>query len=280
MCVLISNLSRPYKVRRRIPLRWRRGWRPETGGRQAPPAPRRCPRGPELGLSRPSLSGGGGAADRTKGGTTAQELCLRAPPHRLAQTLGEGTPHLRLLSEPGLVGPQLKTRHPAGGAGPRPEADLPEVTGLCEDRPLPPARAGDPASHPNPCREAERATRASPLCTRCQALSLLGSNPHLQSGLTVLPPHRHRRTRPSANGRQPDNTTAVTARSHRIADGRGTPRPTGRGSALETQRPGPGLWERGDTPQAAVGSLTFPEKRLSSANNRHELDKMMLQILV
>ena len=177
-----------------------------------------------------------------------------------AHTRG-GHPALAAVVWARLGGPSTEDRHPAGGAGPRPEADLSEVTGVCEDRPLPPARAGDPASHPNPCREAERATRASPLCTRCQSLSLLGSDPHLQSGLTVLPPHCRRRTRPSANGCQPD-TTAVTARSRRIADARGTTRPTGRGSALETQRPGPGLWARGHAPQAAVGSLTFPERRL------------------
>ena len=46
---------------------------------------------------------------------------------------------------------------------------------------------------------------------------------------------------------------------------------------LETRRPGPGLWEQGHTPHAAVRSLTFSEKRLSSADNRHELDKMILQ---
>lgn len=263
-------------------MRQRRGWRPETwsglatGGLPQPHgnALRALSWEPQSQQTQPVPLRQDERRHRHPGAVSA-----RASSPIGAETRG-GHPALAAVvwARPG--GPSMEDRHPAGGAGPRPEADLPEVTGLCEDRPLPPARAGDPASHPNPCREAERATRASPLCTRCQPLSLLGSDPHLQSALTVLPPHRRRRTRPSANGCQPDNTTAVTARSRRIADGRGTPRPTGQGSALETQRPGPGLWERGHVPQAAVGSLTFLEKRLSSANDRYELDKMMLHTLV
>lgn len=49
-------------------------------------------------------------------------------------------------AQPG--GPSIEDKHPTGGAGPRPEADLPGVLGLCEESPLPPVRARAPPYPP------------------------------------------------------------------------------------------------------------------------------------
>lgn len=73
-------------------------------------------------------------------------------------------------AQPG--GPSIEDKHPTGGAGPRPEADLPGVMGLCEESPLPPVRAGGlpvstltPAERPSephgPARSAPDARRSA-----------------------------------------------------------------------------------------------------------------------